>query len=262
MGRIRNPLTKANQSIRIIVEFNPMYVKKMKQVTRLLYLYLLTKAGMRTKEAETKDRPFFWRIAVGSCVLLVILLLGANWRVGRVAAKPLNQQPTVDVATVTSTQPSAIVTVGTESDQINVRSGPSQSYPLVGILIAGQQVPGLGRSPGGDWIQIAYAGVPGGVAWVYSPLVSFVGNLPIVEPPPTPTPLTTPTVDPVLAAEFRIDATATRLPTFTPPPPLDIPTFQPDNGSLIGASFPMGYLIISLAILGLFGILISILGRR
>jgi len=240
----------------------------MKQVTKPLFLSLLARVGKRPKEREawghTSPRlSLFWRFAVGSCVFVVLLLLfGVNWQVARVAAQPLNQQPTVDVATVTSTQPSAIVTIGTETDQINVRSGPGQSYPLVGILIAGQQVPGLGRSPGGDWIQIVYSGVPGGVAWVYSPLVSFVGNLPIVEPPPTPTPLTTPTADPILAAEFRIEATATRLPTFTAPPPLDIPTFQPDSGGLIGTSFPMGYLIISLVILGLFGLLISILGRR
>jgi hypothetical protein len=194
--------------------------------------------------------------------LTLLFLLAIAWMVPQVKAGSLNQQPTVDVATVTSTQPSAIVTVLTSSDQVNVRSGPGTQYTLVGILIAGQQVPGLGRSPGGDWIQIAYAGVPGGIAWVYAPYVDFIGNLPIVEPPPTPTPLTTPTVDPTLAAEIRIEATITRLPTFTAPPPIEIPTFQSDVGGLIGTGVPMGYLIIALAVLGFFGILISILGRR
>ncbi len=63
---------------------------------------------------------------------------------------------------------------------------------LVGVLIAGQQAEALGRTPGGDWIQIVYAGVPGNVAWVYAPLVQIInlgaGALPIVEPPATPTP--------------------------------------------------------------------------
>jgi hypothetical protein len=195
-------------------------------------------------------------------LLFLCLSLILVWAAPRAQAGSLHQQPTVAVPTVTSTQPAAIVTAGTDSDTIRVRSGPSTLYPEIGVLIAGQQVPGLGRSPGGDWIQIAYSGAPGGVGWVYSPLVSFVGNLPIAEPPPTPTPQTTPTFDPTLAAEFQIAATATRLPTFTPPPPLEIPTFQPAGGGLIGAGFPMGYLIIALAVLGIFGIIISILGRR
>ncbi|HLF91273.1 MAG TPA: SH3 domain-containing protein [Anaerolineales bacterium] len=202
------------------------------------------------------------RLVTKLFLFFLLISLAVVWMAPQVKAGPLSQQPTVDVATVTSTQPPAIVTVLTSSDQINVRSGPSTLYPLVGILIAGQQVPGLGRTPGGDWIQIAYPGVPGGVAWVYSPNVDFAGNLPIVEPPPTPTPPTTPTVDPTLAAEFRIEATATRLPTFTAPPPLEIPTFQPDGGGLIGAGIPMGYLIIGLTVLGFLGLLISILGRR
>ncbi|NUM45323.1 MAG: SH3 domain-containing protein [Anaerolineales bacterium] len=180
----------------------------------------------------------------------------------QVQASPLSQQPTVAVATVTSTQPAAIVTAGTENETVNVRSGPSTLYPQIGILIAGQQVPGLGRSPGGEWIQIAYPGAPGGVGWVYSPFVSFIGNLPIVEPPPTPTPQITPTFDPTFAAEFQIEATATRLPTFTAPPPLEIPTFETGGGGLIAPGVPMGYLIIALAVLGIFGIIISILGRR
>jgi uncharacterized protein YraI len=192
----------------------------------------------------------------------ILFFLSSGWLASKATAGPLSQQPTVDVATVTSTQPSAIITVGSENDQINVRAGPDLKYPQVGILIAGQQVPGIGRSPGGDWIQIAYPGIPGGVAWIYAPLVTFVGNLPIVEPPPTPTPLTTPTVDPTLAAEFRIDATATRLPTFTAPPPLEIPIFQTETIGLIETGIPVGYLIIALAVLGFFGILVSILGRR
>lgn len=192
----------------------------------------------------------------------LFLFLVLAWVVPQAEAGPLNQQPTVDVPTVTSTNPPAIVTALTDTDTVNVRTGPSTLYPQVGILLAGQQVPGLGRTPGGEWIQIAYPGAPGGVGWVYYTFVKFVGNLDVVEPPPTPTPQTTPTIDPTLAAEFQIAPTVTRLPTFTAPPPLDIPTFQSDTGGLIGGGVPMGYLIIALAVLGLFGLLISILGRR
>lgn len=198
------------------------------------------------------------RITLLSLFILLVLV----WAVPQVEAGPLQQQPTVDVPTVTSTSPPAIVTAANGSDAVNVRSGPSTLYAQVGILIPAQQVPGLGRTPGGEWIQIAYPGAPGGVGWVYYTFVKVVGNLAIVDPPPTPTPQTTPTFDPTLAAEFQIAPTTTRLPTFTAPPPLEIPTFQSNPGGLIGSGVPMGYLIIALAVLGLFGLLISILGRR
>lgn len=172
------------------------------------------------------------------------------------------QIPTVSIPTVTGTLPSAIAIVTQELDQINVRGGPGTDYDLVGVLIAGQEVPALGRSVGGDWVQIAYPGVPGGVAWVYSPLVTLEGSVPVIEPPPTPTPRTTPTIDPTLAAQFIVEIPPTRLPTFTPPPPLVIPTFveQPVNTGT--GRVPMGLLIIGLAAIGFFGLLISLLGGR
>lgn len=192
------------------------------------------------------------------CLFLLLVLVC----IPQAEAGPLSQQPTVDVPTVTSTSPPAIVTAANGTEPVNVRSGPSTLYPQVGILIPAQQVPGLGHTPGGEWIQIAYPGAPGGVGWVYYTFVTVVGNLAIVDPPPTPTPQTTATIDPTLAAEFQIAPTITRLPTFTPPPPLEIPTFQSGTSGLIGGGVPMGYLIIALAVLGLFGLLISILGRR
>lgn len=173
-----------------------------------------------------------------------------------------SQIPTVAIPTVTSTQNSAIAIVTLEQDQINVRSGPSTDYPLVGVLIAGQRVAALGRSLGGDWVQIAYPGVEGGTAWVYSPLVTLEGSPPLVEPPPTPTPKTTPTIDPTLAAQFIIDIPATGLPTYTPPPELVLPTFTTEPQSTGTGRIPMGLMIIGLGIVGLFGAIISYLGSR
>ncbi len=174
----------------------------------------------------------------------------------------LSQIPTVSIPTVTGTPPGAIAIVTMEQDQINVRSGPSTDYPTVGVLIAGQQVPALGRSIGGDWVQIAYPGVPGGVAWVYSPLVELVGGVPVVEPPPTPTPRTTPTVDPTLAAQFIIDIPPTRLPTFTPPGPLVLPSTPASGLAGSAARVPMGLVIVGMGVVGMFGLLISFLRGR
>lgn len=198
---------------------------------------------------------------------LLLCLIGAfilALEVPFVRADQPAQLPTGSVATVTSTPARAIATVLMEQDQINVRSGPSSyDYPIIGVLIAGQQVPALGRTPGGDWVQIAYPGVPGGVAWVWSALVKIDGTLDMVEPPPTPTPRTTPTVDPTLASQFIVEVQPTRLPTFTPPPPLVYPTFPPEISAGVSTGrLPMGLVIVGMAVIGMFGTLISFLRGR
>jgi len=156
------------------------------------------------------------------------------------------------------------ITVITEEPQINIRMGPSSSiYPIVGTLPTGSTAPALGRSPGGDWIQIEYAGAPNGVGWVYSPLVQVSsGTLRIVAPPPTPVPPATPTIDLTLAAQFSIAPTNTRLPTFTPPPSLTIPVYtdMPETDSM--NSIPLAAIIIVLLTLGSVGFLLSLFLRR
>ncbi len=192
---------------------------------------------------------------------IALSVLSIFWSYSR--AESPSQIPTVAIPTVTGTPIKALITVHADQDTINVRSGPdSVDYPIIGVLVAGQQVPALGRTPGGLWIKIEYPGVPGGVGWVYSPLVDVVGELPIVEPPPTPTPRTTPTVDPTLAAQFLIDLPPTRLPTFTPPPPLLIPTFTEGQSIEQPVKVPIGFIIGGLGMIGVFGMLISFLRGR
>lgn len=174
------------------------------------------------------------------------------------------QIPTVSIPTVTSSPmgPTATVRRDIDQDSVNVRAGPNAKYDIIGVLIVGQVVPALGRTPGGDWIQIFYPGVPDSTGWVYAPLLSVNGNLPIVEPPPTPTPRTTPTIDPTLQAQFIVDIPPTRLPTFTPPPPLAIPSFEVEMDSSQPANIPIGLVIAGMGVLGFFGLLISFLRGR
>ena len=181
-----------------------------------------------------------------------------------VVASPLGQQPTGNIPTVTSTPrgPYVIVNALTANDtQINVRAGPSALTEKVGVLLIDQEANAIGRY--GDWIQIEYVGADGGKAWVYGNLVTlFGGNLPIVEPPPTSTPNVTQTVDPTLAAQFLITPDATRLPTFTEPPPLEIPTFSSVTENTGVGGVPMGLIIIGLGALGVFlGVIALISGR-
>ena len=169
-------------------------------------------------------------------------------------AAPDHQEPTV---TGTPEGPTILV-----PEQVNVRLGPSTDYEKVGVLIAGQTAPALGRSPGGEWIQIFYAGVPGNSAWVYAPFVVLETGqrlLPIIEPPPTPTPRVTATIDPTLAAQFNIgQAPPTRLPTFTPAEPVSVPTFETIEAGSAGG-FPPILAILALLVIGVFGTFISVL---
>lgn len=158
--------------------------------------------------------------------------------------------------------PAGVLATVIYAEQINVRSGPSTvNYPIIGQLFPGDVVPALGISPGREWVQISYPNGVEGVGWVYASFVSLAGGeLRIVEPPPTPTPLITSTIDPTLAAAFNIQPTQTRIPTFTPPPPLDVPQFT-DVGTSQPSGAAFGTFIIILIIIGAVGLVLSFVLR-
>lgn len=196
---------------------------------------------------------------------ILVIGVGLTWGARGALAQPARQIPTGSVPTVTGTPIGAIALVlgDGQMDQLNVRAGPGTAgYEIVGVLIVGQQVPALGISAGGDWLQIAYPGVPGGKAWVYRPYVQLTGNVPIAEAPSTPTPKVTPTIDPTLAAQFVVEVPPTRLPTFTAAPAVSIPTFVADNPITTTGRVPMGLVIIGMAVVGIFGTFISFLRGR
>ncbi len=198
-------------------------------------------------------------ISIAFIVLALVLFLEGTYQV---QASGSYQQPTVSIPTVTGTPkgPFAIVYSDPE-DQINVRSGPDVFYPKVGVLINRQEVPALARTEGGTWVKIAYPGVPEGVAWVYAPYVRVTGELPIVPKPPTPTPETTPTIDPTLASQFISEIPPTRKPTYTPPPPLVIPTYESALVASGTGGLPSGFIILGLVSVGIFGLIVSFLRR-
>jgi uncharacterized protein YraI len=159
--------------------------------------------------------------------------------------------------------PSGIYITVTYSDPINVRGGPSTvHYPIVGRLFPGDILPALGVSPGREWVQVAYPSAPGGVAWVYAIYVNVSGGeLLVVEAPSTPTPLVTTTIDATLAAAFNIQPTSSRMPTFTPPPPLTVPQFTEVSTPREALVAP-GVFVVSLVLLGVTGLLVSIVLRK
>jgi hypothetical protein len=188
----------------------------------------------------------WFKVLLGS-ILVPSLALGILFLPGRAGAF--------------QTQSGVFVTV-TYSDPINVRAGPSTiNYPVIGQLPSGAVVPALGVSVAREWVQIEFTGSSTGKGWVYASFVTVSGGeLPVVEAPPTPVPPATNTIDPTLAAAFNAQPTQTRLPTFTAPPPLEVPKFE-DNGS-IASSGVLGVLIIGLGLIGSVGLITSFLLRK
>jgi hypothetical protein len=166
---------------------------------------------------------------------------------------------------VTGTPEGPIITVYQNLQVIHVFAGPSiYDYPSIGVLLANETAPAIGRADGrDDWIMIRYPGVPNSVAWVYGPYVKLSPGafLPLVEVPGTPTPFSTPTINPTLEAVYIGQETPTRLPTFTPPASLDRPLFT-DSPSSSPTNIPAGLLIVSLGLFGFFGAVISYLRGR
>jgi hypothetical protein len=198
-------------------------------------------------------------------VLLVIIAAVCSTRLTE-PGTALAQQPTGSIPTVTGTPTGPTVAVDPSLGQIRVYAGPgSFNYPAIGVLLTGVRVPALGRAVGNeDWIMIRYEGVAGSVGWVYALYVSLTGTggnaLPLIALPPTPTPASTPTINPTLAAAFIPAVNATRLPTFTAAAPLAVPTFADDRRD--SSRIPVGLLILGFVVVGALGTMISFLRGR
>jgi hypothetical protein len=193
-----------------------------------------------------------WTVAVSIFLLFVTFI---SLQAQPVLAGPLYQIPTGNIATVTSTPSGPVVTVRIDLEQtsVNVRSGPSTTYEKVGVLLLGQKAVAKGRSAGDEWILIEYPGAQGGTAWVFRANVNVSpGELKVIQPPPTPTLLYTVTIDPTMAAQFVVTLAPTRIASFTPPPPLVIPTFTVQSATDIQSRVPMGLIIIGLGAIGIF----------
>jgi hypothetical protein len=217
-----------------------------------------------TKDIPNKlqhSKPFLrfglWAFLI--LTLSALLYIGSN---GNSASAQTLNTATLSIVPI-GTVSSSNITV-TYIEPINVRSGPSSfDYPVIGSIPVGGTAPAIGRSPAGEWIQIQFPDGPRGTGWVYAANVSLSTDalLPIVEPPPTPTLVMTPTLNQTFAAAFLTLPTSTHLPTFTPPPALAIPTFtNPANSSSDRSMTTWVVLILGLA--GIVGLAISYLRRR
>jgi len=164
------------------------------------------------------------------------------------------------IASVLLTQTTGL-TITVTDVKANLRAGPGTDYDLLGALGNGDTAPATGRSAKSDWVQIDYAGGPGGRAWVWVKTIAVQGgtieSLPVIDPPPTPTlpPTATGGPDSVIAS-----LTPLPLPTFTPPPPTS-PLTIPEP-SLSGSRFPMALAIIGLFLFGVFAGVMAFVRRN
>lgn len=89
-----------------------------------------------------------------------------------------------------SRTPSVAPVIAQALGDINLRSGPGTNTDVVGQLKTGDTVPVIGRSLQYPWFVVAWKDAPNGQAWVYSGVVTIIGDpstIPIIEPPPPPT---------------------------------------------------------------------------
>ena len=74
-----------------------------------------------------------------------------------------------------------------DQDNVEVRSGPSPEYPVIGVINRGQTFTPNGRTPAGDWLQFRWEGMDG---WVFAQSLIVIASdqLPVVQdfPPPPP----------------------------------------------------------------------------
>jgi len=198
------------------------------------------------------------RFAAGMIVLIVLLFISLLPNLNR---SVWAQFPTVSIPTVTSSPRGLYVrAVGDPENPLNVRSYPNSTSTRVGVFLVGQEAKAYGYY--GDYVMIDYAGAPDNRGWIVLNRVEvFGGSLPMLQPPPTETPSITKTIDPTLAAQFIITAIPSRLPTYTEPPALLIPTYPAEVGGTTTGGIPIGYVIVILAGFGLFLTLIAVLRR-
>jgi hypothetical protein len=195
--------------------------------------------------------------------IILILGIAGLFSLGSSSLPVAAQEQASSTPTLTPISAGRFITV-TYIEPINVRTGPSSfDYPIVGSIPVGGTAPAIGRSPAGEWIQIIFPDAPGGTGWVYAPNVTLSPGpfLPIVEPPPTATPLETPTLNPTFVAAFQTVVPPTRLPTFTSPPPLAIPTYRNSASASFGR-LQTGWIIIGLGLIGILGMAVSSFRRR
>lgn len=107
------------------------------------------------------------------------------------------QTPPGPVPTVVIPTPAPQVPYGrvTAANGVNVRTGPSTAFPIIGVAPFGTEGEIIGRSADGQWWVTPIQGAPNNQGWVSIRYVQAnnVENVPVIQSPPPPVPTATPT---------------------------------------------------------------------
>ena len=102
------------------------------------------------------------------------------------AATPIAApSPTSAAAPSPTPLPTAVV----DAARVNVRAGPSETFPSLGQYDRGTAFYVIGKTPAGDWLQVLTLDEQ--VGWVLAANVKLnadLANIPVAQAPPTPTP--------------------------------------------------------------------------
>lgn len=137
------------------------------------------------------------------------------------AARAVEDTPTsTPTPTATSTPQPGIPMITSRLD-LNVRSGPSTRFDILGALRNGTTAEILGINPERTWWLIAFAGAPGGTGWVsadaqYGTAINTEA-VPVVQSPATPTGTPSLTPTPTATATFTPIPTSTNTPSLIHP---------------------------------------------
>jgi uncharacterized protein YraI len=132
--------------------------------------------------------------------------------------------PTTPGETPTASGPPLAVT----TTDLNVREGPGQEYPVLGLLPVTTQVEVSGKNLDGSWWQIVYPNGSAGQGWIFAAFTrpSNTENVPVVQTPVPPTPTQTPTVSPTATPSPTASPTTPPTVTLTPTPTAAAPIVE------------------------------------
>ena len=178
---------------------------EMKKTTPILLtftvLLLLVQACLPVAPAPTQDLSFL------GTAIMETMVAGATQTSQAFSPTVMLETPTPlptstpelpsDTPTITLT-PSPVFTATSVVPQISVsvatncRVGPGRVYDRVGGLLVGQVAEVVGRNASSNYWYIRNPSRSGGFCWLWGEYATVTGNvsaLPVVTPPPTPTPV-------------------------------------------------------------------------